>query len=74
MDGSSVGFLLLAREVYQVYVGRDFWVGTMLIPVFVSSYYLNFLCTFPVNFDASADTESRVGLNTKAVRVPKTTE
>ena len=47
----SVGFLLLSREVYQIYVGRDFWAGTMLIPVFVSSYYLNFLCTFPVNYE-----------------------
>ena len=47
----SVGFILLSREVYQVYVGREFWDGTLLIPVFVSSYYLNFLCTFPVNFE-----------------------
>ena len=23
----------------------------MLLPIFVSSYYLNFLCTFPVNFE-----------------------
>ncbi|MDD5864121.1 MAG: oligosaccharide flippase family protein [Firmicutes bacterium] len=47
----SVGFVLLAREVYRVYVGKDFWSSTMLIPVFVSSYYLNFLCNFPVNFE-----------------------
>lgn len=47
----SVGFILLSKEVYQVYVGKDFWQGTILIPVFVSSYYLNFLCTFPVNYE-----------------------
>ena len=47
----SVGFILLSKEVYQIYVGREFWTGTALIPVFVSSYYLNFLCTFPVNFE-----------------------
>ena len=47
----SVGFLLLSREVYQVYVDQRFWDSTMLIPVFVSSYYLNFLCTFPVNYE-----------------------
>ena len=48
----SVGFVLLASEVYRyVYVSKDFWGSTMLIPIFVSSYYTNFLCTFPVNFE-----------------------
>ncbi len=47
----SVGFLLLATEVYHIYVGPEFRDSTILIPVFVTSYYLNFLCTFPVNFE-----------------------
>ena len=47
----SMGFVLLATEVYHLYASRDFWDGTILIPVFVGSYYLNFLCTFPVNFE-----------------------
>ncbi len=47
----SVGFLLLSKEVYQIYVSPDFWDSTLLIPVFVASYYLNFLCTFPVNYE-----------------------
>ena len=47
----SMGFLLLSREVFHVYARRDFWPGTELIPCFVGSYYLNFLCTFPVNFE-----------------------
>lgn len=47
----SVGFILLAPEVYHVFASRDFWAGTTLIPVFVTSYYLNFLCTFPVNYE-----------------------
>ena len=47
----SVGFILLSKEVFQVYVDSRFWDATMLIPVFVTSYYLNFLCTFPVNFE-----------------------
>ena len=47
----SVGFILLAPEVYHIFAGRDFWAGTSLIPIFVSSYYLNFLCTFPVNYE-----------------------
>lgn len=47
----SVGFLLLHREVYHVFASRDFWDGTSLIPIFVTSYFLNFLCTFPVNYE-----------------------
>lgn len=47
----SVGFVLLVREVYQIYASEEFWPGTVLIPIFVSSYYLNFLCTFPVNYE-----------------------
>lgn len=47
----SVGFVLLVREVYHVYADREFWPGLELIPVFVASYYVNMLCTFPVNFE-----------------------
>lgn len=47
----SVGFILLSIEVYHVFASREFWDGTMLIPVFVSSYFINFLCTFPVNYE-----------------------
>ena len=47
----ACGFMLLAPEVYHVYAPKEFWVATMLIPLFVSGYYVNFLCTFPVNFE-----------------------
>ena len=47
----SAGFILLAPEVYHVFASRDFWAGTGMIAIFVTSYYLNFLCTFPVNYE-----------------------
>ena len=47
----ACGFILLAPEVYHVYGKRDFWSSTSIIPLFVTSYYLNFLCTFPVNYE-----------------------
>lgn len=47
----SVGFILLAPEVYHFFARQDYWAGTSLIPIFVTSYYLNFLCTFPVNYE-----------------------
>lgn len=46
-----IGFNLLSVEVYHVFASRDFWPGTMLIPIFVTGYYLNSLCTFPVNYE-----------------------
>lgn len=47
----ACGFMLLTPEVYHVYASREYWSSTMVIPLFVASYYLNFLCTFPVNFE-----------------------
>ena len=47
----ACGFILLAPEVYHVYGGRDYWSSTSIIPLFVASYYINFLCTFPVNYE-----------------------
>lgn len=47
----ACGFMLLTPEVYHVYASREYWDSTMVIPLFVTSYYLNFLCTFPVNYE-----------------------
>lgn len=47
----ACGFMLLTPEVYYVYGGRQYVESTGIIPLFVGSYYLNFLCTFPVNFE-----------------------
>jgi len=46
----SMGFVLLAREVFHLY-DREFWDGANLVPLFVINCFLNFLCTFPVNFE-----------------------
>lgn len=47
----SIGFILLTTEVYHVFAAKEFWEGTNLIPIFVSSFFINFLCTFPVNYE-----------------------
>ncbi len=47
----ACGFILLTPEVYHVYAREDYWSSTGIIPLFVASYYLNFLCTFPVNYE-----------------------
>ena len=45
------GFILLVREVFCIYADKSFWNGAELIPIFVVSYFVNMLCTFPVNFE-----------------------
>ena len=47
----SIGFILLATEVFHWYGGSKYRSGAVLIPLFVASHYVNFLCTFPVNFE-----------------------
>lgn len=47
----SAGFLLLSYEVYHLFADSSYWEATSLIPIFVTSYYINFLCTFPVNYE-----------------------
>ena len=47
----ACGFMLLTPEVYYLYGGSQYVESTAIIPLFVGSYYLNFLCTFPVNFE-----------------------
>lgn len=47
----ACGFILLCPEVYHIYGKREYWAATMAIPLFATSYYLNFLCTFPVNYE-----------------------
>ncbi len=47
----AVGFMLLTKEVFTVYAPAEFRPGTDLVPIFTASYYFNFLCTFPVNFE-----------------------
>lgn len=47
----SIGFLLLYKDVFSVYAREDFWGGMKTIPLFVACTYVNFLCTFPFNFE-----------------------
>lgn len=47
----ACGFILLAPEVYRALAPEDFHSGTGLIPFMTASFYLNFLCTFPYNYE-----------------------
>ena len=47
----TMGFILLAKEVFHIYAKNSFWEGTDLIPVFSIGYYFIFLYSFPVNYE-----------------------
>ena len=47
----TMGFMLLAREVFHFYADETFWSGTDYIPLFCIGYYFIFLYSFPVNFE-----------------------
>lgn len=47
----ACGFILLAPEVFRLLATEDYWSGTGLIPFMTASFYLNFLCTFPYNYE-----------------------
>jgi O-antigen/teichoic acid export membrane protein len=47
----ACGFILLVPEVFRTLAPEAFHPGTGLIPFMVASFYLNFLCTFPYNYE-----------------------
>ena len=47
----SMGFMLLAPEVYSVLTGSAFAGGRGLLPVMTLSFYMVFLYSFPVNYE-----------------------
>jgi O-antigen/teichoic acid export membrane protein len=47
----TMGFMLLAPEVYRIMAPRDYWSGISLIPLIALAYYFNFLYSFPANYE-----------------------
>ena len=47
----SMGFMLLAPEVYGLLIDGSFAEGRRLLPVMTVSFYLIFLYSFPVNYE-----------------------
>ena len=47
----TMGFILLAREVFHLYAKESFWEGTDFIPLFAIGFYFVFLYSFAVNYE-----------------------
>ena len=47
----TIGFMLLAKEVYHIFASKEYWAGTGLVFLFALSNYLIFLSTFSINYE-----------------------
>jgi len=47
----SVGFVLLAPEVFQIFASPEYWGGVDIIPLFVVSAFFRFLYAFPAGYE-----------------------
>jgi O-antigen/teichoic acid export membrane protein len=47
----TMGFILLAPEVYRIMAPQEYWPGISLIPLIALAYYFNFLYSFPANYE-----------------------
>jgi O-antigen/teichoic acid export membrane protein len=47
----TMGFILLAPEVYRVMAPQEYWSGISLIPLIALAYYFNLLYSFPANYE-----------------------
>ena len=65
----SMGFILLAREVFHIYANRSFWDGTDLIPLFSIGYYFVFLYSFPVNYEFYNKKTKTIAIGTSSAAV-----
>jgi O-antigen/teichoic acid export membrane protein len=50
-SGITMGFMLLAPEVYKILSPEEYWAGIPLIPLIAMAYYFTFLYSFPANFE-----------------------
>jgi O-antigen/teichoic acid export membrane protein len=60
----TMGFILLAPEVYQVMAPQEYWMGIPLIPLIALAYYFNFLYSFPANYEFYNEKTKLISLGT----------
>ena len=65
----TMGFILLAREVFHLYAKQSFWDGTDLIPIFSIGYYFVFLYSFPVNYEFYNKKTKMIAIGTSSAAV-----
>ena len=47
----TIGFMLCAPEVFRLIAPEEYWSGLTIIPVVAMAYYINFMYSFPANFE-----------------------
>lgn len=65
----TMGFILLAKEIFHVYANSAFWEGTDFIPLFSIGYYFVFLYSFCVNYEFYHKKTNMVAIATASAAV-----
>jgi O-antigen/teichoic acid export membrane protein len=60
----TMGFILLAPEVYRVMAPQEYWSGISLIPLIALAYYFNFLYSFPANYEFYNERTTLISIGT----------
>ncbi len=47
----SLGFILLAPEVFRLFASTEYWNGMDLLPIFAIGFFFMFMYSFPVNYE-----------------------
>ena len=65
----SIGFVLLAPEVFHLFASEEYWVGCEFIPLFVIAHYFTFLYSFPVNYESFCQNSRIMAITTMVAAI-----
>jgi O-antigen/teichoic acid export membrane protein len=65
----TMGFILLAPEVYRIMAPQEYWSGISLIPLIALAYYFNFLYSFPANYEFYNEKTKLISIGTMCAAI-----
>lgn len=63
----TMGFMLLAPEVYKILAPEEYWSGINYIPLIALAYFFNFLYSFPANYEFYVEKTKVIAFGTMTV-------
>ena len=60
----TIGFLLCAPDVFMFLTPNSYWSGLKIIPLIASAYYIDFLYSFPVNYEFFSENTRMISIAT----------
>lgn len=63
------GYLLVCREILKIMGAEGYWIGEEIIPLIAMAFYLQFLYSFPVNYEFFMGKTKMIAIGTGAAAV-----